>query len=321
MCAGRRTRSTRSGWKLAQPELRPAETARQQIERLGYAASDVRHIAADPLGRGPLRRAAGLPRGAGASHGRRTAGRHDRGTQPPLPPGALGARPAVGDRTSRTAPGARSGRLRRGAAADGGDEPRLADSAARRAQCGACRCRGPWTAEVAAARGGCATSTTGKIAADEPHSHPVLDLDPAERPGGRRATDRQSGAAAGSRGRRRRRGADQGPERPRSVGLPQPRRGLTGTSDVRSDDANSHAGQPVLPCSTRRCALPLPLRQRRGGGSLGDARWRAGSRRGTARGGAARAARGDRLDRSGAGPAAGHLGTRLHPGGYPRTPA
>ncbi|BDH13992.1 MBL fold metallo-hydrolase [Streptomyces hygroscopicus] len=33
-------------WReLAQPELRPAETARQQIERLGYAASDVRHIA------------------------------------------------------------------------------------------------------------------------------------------------------------------------------------------------------------------------------------------------------------------------------------
>ncbi|MFC9231893.1 MBL fold metallo-hydrolase [Streptomyces decoyicus] len=31
--------------ELAQPELRPAETARQQIERLGYAASDVRHIA------------------------------------------------------------------------------------------------------------------------------------------------------------------------------------------------------------------------------------------------------------------------------------
>ncbi|MCL7493394.1 MBL fold metallo-hydrolase [Streptomyces sp. MCA2] len=33
-------------WReLAQPELRPAETARQQIERLGYAVSDVRHIA------------------------------------------------------------------------------------------------------------------------------------------------------------------------------------------------------------------------------------------------------------------------------------
>ncbi|WP_329171922.1 MBL fold metallo-hydrolase [Streptomyces decoyicus] len=31
--------------ELARPELRPAETARQQIERLGYAASDVRHIA------------------------------------------------------------------------------------------------------------------------------------------------------------------------------------------------------------------------------------------------------------------------------------
>ncbi|MFJ5802050.1 MBL fold metallo-hydrolase [Streptomyces decoyicus] len=31
--------------ELAQPWLRPAETARQQIERLGYAASDVRHIA------------------------------------------------------------------------------------------------------------------------------------------------------------------------------------------------------------------------------------------------------------------------------------
>ncbi|WP_406221058.1 MBL fold metallo-hydrolase [Streptomyces decoyicus] len=31
--------------ELARPELRPAETARQQIERLGYAVSDVRHIA------------------------------------------------------------------------------------------------------------------------------------------------------------------------------------------------------------------------------------------------------------------------------------
>lgn len=31
--------------ELTRPELRPAETARQQIERLGYAASDVRHIA------------------------------------------------------------------------------------------------------------------------------------------------------------------------------------------------------------------------------------------------------------------------------------
>ncbi|WP_406206715.1 MBL fold metallo-hydrolase [Streptomyces decoyicus] len=31
--------------ELARPELRPAETARQQIERLGYTVSDVRHIA------------------------------------------------------------------------------------------------------------------------------------------------------------------------------------------------------------------------------------------------------------------------------------
>ena len=102
---------------LSRPGVDRADAARtaarqgaalRQIEQLGHSASDVRHIALTHL---DVDHSGGLPDFPWARvhvMAAELAGGRGRGAQPPLPPGALGARAPLGDvrapRRRRAAP-------------------------------------------------------------------------------------------------------------------------------------------------------------------------------------------------------------------------
>lgn len=90
---------------------------------------------------------------------------------------------------------------------------------------------------------------------------------------------------------------------------------------VRVRECENPVTRPVLPSSTRTARSSSSATTMRRSGSTGPcpaAGWSPGV---PARGRPARAARGDRVDRSGAGCAAVHVGARLHPRRHPRAAA
>ena len=160
--------------ELAQPELRPAETARQQIERLGYAASDVRHIALTHL---DVDHCGGLPDFPEAQVHLMASELRAAMAEAP----SFRYRPAHwahGPRWVTYEPDSAGGeewaRLRRGPSADGGgDEVLMMPLGGHSAGHAGFAVR---DGEGWLLHAGDAYFYHREIAADDPHSHPLMDL-------------------------------------------------------------------------------------------------------------------------------------------------